>query len=110
MKKIYVYALLGRVRNKVFYVGATANIETRKSAHKSKYGKRVYFLVLDEYSISEYKAFAVEPETYWIHQMITWGFNLDNIRQTPANIIRRKSREVIPSNFIEYLQSIKKAS
>lgn len=70
-EKIYIYTLS---RNNIpFYVGATTNIYNRKKSHKhyrsneSGYTFDVIDITLDE-----------SLEQYWVHQLQSWGFDLEN--------------------------------
>jgi hypothetical protein len=74
--KIYLIENIEPGTNKV-YIGKT--IDSRKSAHKSKYGPQIKYTYIDEVNSLSYNDW--EPlETYWIEQFKQWGFDVVNKR------------------------------
>jgi hypothetical protein len=97
--KIYLIENIEPGTNKV-YIGKT--IDSRKSAHKSKYGPQIKYTYIDEVNSLSYNDW--EPlETYWIEQFKQWGFDVVNKRgkggsgpefhkeETKANMRKPKS-------------------
>ena len=73
---IYLIENIEPGTNKV-YIGKT--IDSRKSAHKSKYGPQIKYTYIDEVNSLSYNDW--EPlETYWIEQFKQWGFDVVNKR------------------------------
>ena len=97
--KIYLIENIEPNTNKV-YIGKT--IDSRKSAHKSKYGPQIKYTYIDGVNSLSYNDW--EPlETYWIEQFKQWGFDVVNKRgkggsgpefhkeETKANMRKPKS-------------------
>ena len=91
-RKVVIYTILDPRDNKIRYVGKSVDFDYRKLRHlynakKStrshkdawirgilKSGLNPIFEVLDECSEQNWK----EVESYWIYQLIAWGFSLLN--------------------------------
>jgi hypothetical protein len=73
MEVITIY-YLHKGDGKPFYVGKSKNGISRIKDHKSTFGKNTFIEVLDEVSSIDWKFW----ETYWIYQLQTWGFTLNN--------------------------------
>ncbi|MDC3250316.1 NUMOD1 domain-containing DNA-binding protein [bacterium] len=79
MKKITYIYYLHRGDNIPFYVGKTINKGLRKAEHrwKNKGNCKPEFVIVDEIPTEEW----IFWEKYWVSQIKTWGFELENKTQ-----------------------------
>ena len=79
-----------------FYVGRSANLKARLRGHKTKKanGRIITMEVIDQNGTEE-------NEQYWIHQLITWGFALENQERIPGHFKAKSWKEAArKSNLI----------
>jgi hypothetical protein len=77
-----IYTLRNEGSNDIFYVGCTKNLKNRLLLHIKRFGF-VPCMEVIETVYSETGLDARNTEVYWIHQFLTWGFNLKNICHSP---------------------------
>lgn len=84
MGKVSIYTISDRKTGYVYYVGATeGDLNIRFSGHRSEYrleclkSENVY-PVIEEIDVAHGTEEAREMENYWVWQMRSWGFNLEN--------------------------------
>lgn len=87
---VVIYTVSHPITKEVVYVGATKNIKKRRKEHRRKLGahdnlkdymtclwNQGLFALVEEIDQVE-EEFANDCETYWIHQLSCWGFNIIN--------------------------------
>lgn len=92
----YVYCIFKN--NKPIYIGQTGDLKYRINTHKKRFGKDITFIILDTHKSER---FGYNWETFWIHQFVTWGFDLENMSCNYKNRTFNKTT----SSFIKYIKN-----